>query len=49
MHADEVVGLVVSSPDTGWRYGHCVQIDNLVSEGHLYSTIDDNHFKSTSC
>jgi len=24
-------------------------IDNLVSEGHLYSTIDDNHFKSTSC
>lgn len=24
-------------------------IENLVSEGHLYSTIDDNHFKSTSC
>eukprot|EP00242_Pyramimonas_sp_CCMP2087_P006410 CAMPEP_0198209464 /NCGR_PEP_ID=MMETSP1445-20131203/16091_1 /TAXON_ID=36898 /ORGANISM="Pyramimonas sp., Strain CCMP2087" /LENGTH=102 /DNA_ID=CAMNT_0043883247 /DNA_START=22 /DNA_END=330 /DNA_ORIENTATION=+ len=24
-------------------------VDFLVNEGHLYSTIDDNHFKSTSC
>jgi len=24
-------------------------VDFLVNEGHLYSTIDDNHYKSTSC
>ena len=24
-------------------------VEFLVNEGHLYSTIDDNHFKSTSC
>ena len=24
-------------------------VEVLINDGHVYSTIDDNHFKSTSC